>query len=154
MKPKAGQCNISFSRPESGTLQIRLEGECKIGSLLPSDNDVHKAIETGAPVSRISFDTRQLTGWDSRLLTFLIKIINLCSSRSIQSDKNGLPQGVQRLLALASAVPERQGARGESERLPFLEQTGEKALDFRSSSIDVLEIFHACQNWYSLRRSG
>jgi len=50
----------------------------------------------------------------------------------------GLPGGVRRLLALALAVPERTGARRESERDSFLPRIGQHALDFTRSAGEML----------------
>jgi phospholipid/cholesterol/gamma-HCH transport system permease protein len=72
-------------------------------------------------------------------LTFLIKVIDQCSQNRIEIDKEGLPEGVRRLLSLAFAVPERKGARRKLARTPFLEQMGQSALDFWSSLLDMLD---------------
>jgi phospholipid/cholesterol/gamma-HCH transport system permease protein len=139
METMTKQCNISFSRPDTGTLLVHLGGECKIGNALPSESDVQLQIASGDPVRRITFDTKELGGWDSGLLTFLIKIIDLCSKNNIEADKDGLPGGVHRLLDLASAVPERKGARRESVRTPFLEQAGQAGIDFWRTFLDMMD---------------
>jgi phospholipid/cholesterol/gamma-HCH transport system permease protein len=100
---------------------------------------MQKQLESGSPVHRISFDTKDLAGWDSGLLTFLIKVKELCLKSNIRVEEEGLPQGVQRLLSLASAVPERKGARKDLARNPFLIRVGEAATDFWHSSIDLLD---------------
>jgi phospholipid/cholesterol/gamma-HCH transport system permease protein len=143
METMTKQCNISFSRPGNGTLLVHLGGECKIGNVLPSESDVQKQISSGDPVRRITFDTKELGGWDSGLLTFLIKIIDFCSKNNIEADKDGLPGGVHRLLDLASAVPERKGARRESVRTPFLEQAGQAGIDFWQSFLDMMDFIGA-----------
>jgi phospholipid/cholesterol/gamma-HCH transport system permease protein len=48
---------------------------------------------------------------DSSLLTFPLKVSDLCREQHVAVERNGLPTGVRRLLALADAVPERAGAR-------------------------------------------
>ncbi len=50
-----------------------------------------------------------------------------------------MPQGVKRLLALASAVPEREGARKVSTRESFLTRVGTDAINFGQSTIDILD---------------
>jgi len=132
-------CRISFDRPTDDSLLVRITGNCSIGEDLPSAADVQKQIASDSGIRRITFDTSDLAGWDSGFLTFLIKVIDQCSQNKIEIEKEGLPEGVQRLLALASAVPERKGARRESVRPPFLEQMGQAALDFWSSMRDMLD---------------
>jgi phospholipid/cholesterol/gamma-HCH transport system permease protein len=143
MEIVSAQCEMSFSRETDDTLLIQLAGSWKIRNVLPSVSELVKEIKSGAQIKRITFDTKDLIGWDSGLLTFLIKIIDQCSKSKINADKKGLPQGVQRLLALASAVPERTGARRESVRIPFLELVGQGALDYWHSTLEILNFIGA-----------
>ncbi len=132
-------CEMRISRPADDTLMIHLSGSWLIGQKLPSPDDIQKHIESGPKVLSISFDAQQLSDWDSALLTFLLKTIDLCTQRKIQIDKNGLPQGIQKLLDLATAVPERKGARRESVRESFLVRVGTSAIDFYYSLIELLD---------------
>ena len=49
-----------------------------------------------------------------------------------------MPEGLRRLLHLATAVPERQGARREAIREPFLDRVGQETLGLIASVGDVL----------------
>jgi phospholipid/cholesterol/gamma-HCH transport system permease protein len=139
------KCQINFDRPQDDTLLVRITGNCEIGEDLPSAADVQKQTASDSGIRRITFNTQELTGWDSAFLTFLIKVIDQSSENKIEIEKEGLPEGVQRLLALASAVAERKGARREYVRPAFLEQMGQAALDFWSSLRDMLDfIGEAC----------
>src|SRR4051794_10447146 len=60
---------------------------------------------------QISFDSRDLWGWDSVLVQFLCELEGLAEAEKIAVDRSGLPGGAARLVALARAVPERKGAR-------------------------------------------
>jgi len=133
------QCQISFDRRKNDTLLVRLAGNWTIGEDLPSVHEVQKQIDSWSGIQHITFDTNELLDWDSGLLTFLIKAIDQCSQRNVQTDKNGLPQGVQRLLALASAVPERKDARREATRESFLARVGTEAINFGKSTIEILD---------------
>jgi len=145
METMSTQCNVRFSRPAEDSLLINFDGHWTIGNELPSITGLENEIASSAQVKYITFDAQGLEGWDSGLLAFLIKVIDLCSRNNIQTDTEGLPQGVQRLLALATAVPERKGARRESSLPPFLETFGQAALDFWSSMRDMLDfIGEAC----------
>lgn len=132
------RCEMNVSVSTRDTLLISLSGECRIGSVIPSPKDVYGHIDSQSGIKRISFDTENLKSWDSGLLTVLMKVINHCAEHNILAEKDGLPQGMQKLLALAAAVPERKGARRESVRIPFLERIGQSAIDFRQSSIDMI----------------
>ncbi len=109
-----------------------------MGQQLPSVEAVDGELTSDPRVLRILFDTKDLHGWDSGLLTFLTKIMARCSERKILLDKVGLPQGVQRLLALAAAVPERKGARKDAKREPFLSLVGARAMEFYRTSIEMV----------------
>ena len=84
------------------------------------------------------FDSGNLTGWDSSLLTFLLKISDYCSKNSIIFDKDGLPEGVRRLIVLATAVPERKGARKTADHEPFFYRVGASAIDMWQSVLEIL----------------
>lgn len=62
---------------------------------------------------RVGFDAQALGRWDSRLVTFAAEVAHAAAERGIELDPAGLPEGARRLLALARAVPEREGARHE-----------------------------------------
>jgi phospholipid/cholesterol/gamma-HCH transport system permease protein len=74
----------------------------------------------------------------SGLLIFYKKIVDTCMQNNINVEQDGLPDGVKRLLHLASVVPERKGARREKARIPFLEQVADTSIGAGRSLIDML----------------
>jgi len=132
--------DLSFSRISGDTLCIHISGHWTLGRKAPQFHDIQHEIES-ASVQKIAFDTQQLKGWDSGLLTFLINLIDFCTKHSISMDNEGLPQGLTRLLSLASAVPERKGARRESRRAPFLEKIADISINGWRTSLEMLEFF-------------
>jgi len=135
---KSAPCELSFKRPTEDTLLFRLAGSWTIGQKLPSADEVQRQLDSEPRVQRIVFDTRELAGWDSGLLTFLIKVRDLCLQSNIQLDSDGLPEGVKRLLVLASAVPEKKDARGKAIRESFLSVVGGSTIEFFRSSGEML----------------
>ncbi len=131
--------SLDFSRMDSDTLLISLAGDWKRENRLPAAREVEKQLEMVPRVKRILFKTENLTGWDSVLLTFLIRVRTLASSNNIPVEEDTLPEGVQRLLALASAVPERKWGKKELARFPILERFGESALIFWRSLLDMTD---------------
>jgi len=109
-----------------------------MGTKIPSASQVQKKIESLGSIRRVGFYTENLTDWDSSLLTFLIKISDYCTNNNLAFDKAGLPEGVQKLIALATAVPERKGARKESTREPLFDRVGESALRIWQSAQEIL----------------
>jgi len=160
-KDSAKSGNTGSGRPTKGILRVKITGAWKIGTKTPSASQVLNKIESLGSIQRVGFFTEDLTDWDSSLLTFLIKISEYCTHNNLAFEKDGLPQGVQKLIALATAVPERKGARKASTRDPFFNRVGASALGLWQSTIEILsfigEAFIAFLKWLagkaSFRRS-
>jgi phospholipid/cholesterol/gamma-HCH transport system permease protein len=121
---------LAYLRPGGETLTAVLSGAWMLGEALPSEETLREEIASGPPVRRLAFEAGGLGRWDSALLTFLIKVREICSSSGVQIEDAGLPEGARRLLKLASAVPERKGARKEAGKEPLLARIGGEAFDF------------------------
>lgn len=120
-------CALTFTRPMPDTLCLRLDGTWTQHAELPSMAEVERQLEGEPRVRRLTFATQDGMEWDSVLLTFLLKLEDLGTRHQVEIDHSGLPQGVQRLLALATAVPERQGARRQAGRENVLVRLGKRA---------------------------
>ena len=129
MQMMAAPGEMNFSRPIDDTLLVRLAGDWTIAEGIPSVEEVQKQADSGPPVQRIAFDTQDLGRWDSGLITFLIKLFEQSSQSQIDTSREGLPDGVRRLLDLAAAVPEKKDAHKEAVREPFLVQVGKSSMD-------------------------
>jgi phospholipid/cholesterol/gamma-HCH transport system permease protein len=138
MAARFAQAEVSFNRQTEDTLLIRFAGSWKMADELPSANEVQRQLEAEAGIQRVTFDSRDISSWDSGLVTFLIKVIESCSQKRIEVDREGLPKGVRGLLDLASAVPERKGARREAVREFILSRIGGKAIDAWQSVVETL----------------
>ena len=132
------QGRLSFIQAQDGTLVIRLVGAWNLRAGIPSAADVQSRVATTGLSRGVAFDARELTSWDSSVLTFLVEVSELCRQRGIPMDREGLPLGVQKLLALAEAVPERKGARREVTEASFLERIGTAALGLAGSGKEML----------------
>ncbi len=129
--------DISFSREPGNTFVVRLGGRWNIAEGIPSAEELQRQIASTPSPEKVAFDGRELGDWDSSLLTFLIKMTGFCRQKSIAVSKEGLPEGVARLLDLASAVPKKD-ARQESSRAPFLARVGEASLEAGESVGEML----------------
>jgi phospholipid/cholesterol/gamma-HCH transport system permease protein len=129
---------LSFSRPQADTLVIHLAGDWRSGHEVPDADEVRRELETGPPVRTVSFEASGLTEWDSNLLTFMLKVRHWCAEKKIEIVGEGLPEGAQRLIKLALAVPERQGARKESRKEPFFSRVGQQTLKLVGSTKETL----------------
>ena len=128
---------LRFSTPDDATLVVGLGGAWTLATELPSPAEIGDQLGRGRPGRSVRFDASGMTGWDSGLLTFLVRVTELCRAAGAPVDGSGLPPGVQRLLALAAAVPERKGTRREQVRPSLLESFGEAAVGFWRSLVEM-----------------
>lgn len=131
------EAELSFSRTGDGALVVRLAGPWHLERAMPSADAIEREIQSAAP-RRVSFDAGDLGAWDSSLLTFLVQAMEICARRGVTADRQSLPSGVRRLLALAEAVPERAGARQGTTVPPWLARIGLAVLDARRPILDML----------------
>jgi phospholipid/cholesterol/gamma-HCH transport system permease protein len=132
-KSKPVPVALKFEGPADSILLIVLSGQWKLGHDLPSAKEIQLQVKSNPNIQRLTFDTNELSDWDTGLLTFLIKLKDFCTGSKIYFDSDGLPDGVKRLLALASAVPEKKDigkGQGRESLLPWI---GSQVMDaFRS----------------------
>jgi phospholipid/cholesterol/gamma-HCH transport system permease protein len=115
---------INLFRSADDAITIGLEGSWRISHGLLSGQEVKQQIEATPGLRRIEFDSNKLTEWDSNLVTFVLEVVGYCSQKKIEVVKEGLPEGVIKLLALATAVPEQKDARKGAARVPLLARIG------------------------------
>jgi phospholipid/cholesterol/gamma-HCH transport system permease protein len=138
LEKNAGDTEIQFDRQGAQTLLIRLSGRWTIRSSPPAVEALQTQLDSFEDVRRVAFDTGDIADWDSSLLTFLMDLHLHCTGKNIAVETDGLPEGVARLIALATAVPERKGARRQAARDPFLVRLGGIAVDFWQGTSDLL----------------
>ena len=119
---------LRCERQVDNTLLVHLVGHWTIRAGAPVVTEVYQQLDASPPVRRLAFAAQALTAWDSRLLTLLREVLEASTHRQMVVDQQGLPDGVRRLLALAAAVPEREGARRGGARLSWLAGIGTAVL--------------------------
>ena len=120
---------ITFARPDNGTLEVRLAGSWRMRDGLPDAGIVTQQIESG-PTRRLTFDTGSIAAWDSALVSFLLKVLAECGRRDIEADQSGFPDGARRLIKLATAVPETETHKEEAHHRSLLARFGLAVMDF------------------------
>lgn len=132
------QPDVTVSRPEAGTLSITLTGNWNTSNGLRPTDDIQKELDLDPALRRVVFCTEGLDGWDSSLLAFLVKLFRECAAKKVEALMDGLPSGVARLLAVASAVPARSDARSGAAKEPFFAKVGAASIDLWQSALDMI----------------
>jgi phospholipid/cholesterol/gamma-HCH transport system permease protein len=117
----------SFEQPDGATLLIRLAGAWKLGDGVPSASDTLREIESRPATRRLTFESRELAGWDTSLVVYIAQLHDLAAGRDIEFDTGGLPEGLRKLLRLATAVPAAQRSE-DTTTVSFVEQIGHQIL--------------------------
>jgi len=137
-EPVGPRAELKASR-QADALVLTLSGDWKLTGELPNVSRVEEEVKKSPQPMRVTFDSKGISAWDSGLLRFLIDLTGSMTQKKITLEKNGLPEGVQRLLALAAAVPERKGARREGKKIPFLTRVGDGTIGLWRSVVTTLE---------------
>ena len=134
LAPGALRCE----RQADDTLLVHLVGHWTIHTPAPVVTELFQQLDASPPVRRLAFAAQELAAWDSRLLTLLRQVMEASTPRRIVVDQQGLPDGIRRLLALAAAVPEREGARRGAARPSWLASIGTAVLAGWQGARDML----------------
>ncbi len=130
---------------------MQFAGSWRMQDGLPATTELQPFLD--APVRRMVFDVQDVTAWDTGLLTFLRKVIQQNQQQQIETDQSGLPDGMRRLLALATAVPAREGAASSPKRTPLLARIGAQGICLWAASRDFIEfIGETCLAFLKLLR--
>lgn len=119
---------LKSNASSNDTLAVTFSGDWLLGTKLPGVEPVLEQLRQQPDLATVSFTTGSLGDWDTGLITTLIAIRRNAMDRGIDFDTSGLPDGARRLLALAFAVKEREGARRQVANKRFFERVGESVL--------------------------
>ena len=120
---------IGIAQTGEGTLVIRLAGPWVLGEKIPPPETVERALAERPDARRLAFDTSALGEWDTTVITFLRRVSRAAEAKGLQQDRTGLPHGVQKLLGLAEAVPDKEDARRGGVEGGFLHRVGLATLE-------------------------
>lgn len=83
---------LDVTRPTADTLCVRLAGHWTIHAPLPSVEEVQRQLASMSQGQRVVFETQALAGWDSGLLTFLLKLKESCAEHQVECDPGVSPR--------------------------------------------------------------
>ena len=125
---------VQISKTDEATLALALSGAWTMRGHLPAAGELTAQLDAAPSVRRITFDTRELAGWDSAFLTFILGLVRHARDRKLAVDFAGLPPGMTGLIDLATAVPARPEAAEQPKRRSFVRIFGEACLDLASGT--------------------
>jgi phospholipid/cholesterol/gamma-HCH transport system permease protein len=127
----------NLTRSAQGELCLTLAGDWQERCRPVTAEELRQELKRTPAVRRLCFAAGDLGNWDSGLLTFMLMVRKVCSEHRVAVDESGLPEGVRRLLDLATVVPERGGAGEEQVRISFLEKIGDQAIGAWQQNVAV-----------------
>ena len=129
---------LSLSEGSNGSLAISLSGDWLLNSDLPGLETVFNNLSQTPKPTSVAFESEMLGEWNTGLVKALIAIFQIARANGVEIDDSGLPNGAQRLVSLAFAVEEREGARRVFKSKKFLEQVGENVTAGLASGRELL----------------
>ncbi len=129
---------LQVGRSADGSVAIRIAGSWQLHEGLPDPGPVEAELASEPRPRALVFDTARLANWDSGILTFLVGVIDLAGTRGVEADRSGLPAGIQRMLALAEAVPEKEDARATQADASVLDRIGARTISAGTSLTEML----------------
>lgn len=133
----AAQWQVDPDPSAEHTVCVRLAGSWRLQNRLPPAALVYDQALARGGVRRVVLDAERLSGWDSGLLTFLLKLEQLIARDDLEADSSRLPHGVQRLLRLATAVPVRTAAPSQAAD-PWLARIGKATSGYAAAGTEVI----------------
>lgn len=130
---------LSFDQPLDSTLNLKMSGSWKLDKDLPSVDAISRQLEDYPGLKSIQINAQEVDEWDSGLLVFLGRSLEIATQQDLELKTVGLPEGATKLLQLATAVPAKKDARKAPEHKTFLVHLGDETVDFFKGCGDLLD---------------
>mgnify|MGYP000088198911 CR=1 FL=1 len=130
--------SLSINPEDSATLIIVPGGDWRLKNSLPATDSIRTYLNEHPGQQSVAFDSQLITQWDTGFCTFLLNVIELSKTSGIKTDLSGLPEGVRRLLALATAVPQVKDTGRKPQQSGNLEKIGQLVIDLARGTPEAL----------------
>lgn len=134
-------------RVENGVMVIVLEGSwCLSSGSGALSGRITSAFGNHAESSlkAISIDTREVRDWDSAIMPMILEAYHLSLEHGLEWKDRWLSEGLRELLLLATAVPEKDGAKRRRGDKGVLEQIGKSVVELRADADLWLKFLGEC----------
>lgn len=136
--PTRARPEVAVNRDAAGWVRVRLLGDWCGQAESPSTDSLERELARNPAPAGIAFDASGLTRWNTSLLAFVTRCMELCEPKHLAVRLDGLPDGLARLLRLARAVPEKTDARHQPEDAPWVQRIGEVTQSFTAGALDFV----------------
>ena len=102
--------HVSYFRDEDA-LHIHLGGVWQMGAEISADLSELPFAFADGQVARVVYEARELERWDTSLLAFVVQLERMARAYSLPTSRDALPEGLQRLMDMALAVPSGSGTK-------------------------------------------
>lgn len=123
-------------RQDGSTLQLLLQGQWKIADGTEPLRPLRRSL-VDAKFQRLTFNVEKVTNWDSSLLAFLVRSIQLGKEHKLDIDTASLPQSIQDLLGWIAKKGRADDSRSKETTRDFFYHVGCASLNFKDSILDV-----------------
>ena len=130
--------SVILTHLKEGKVLFNVEGKWTLKEGLPLTEKIEDLFQSN-DIKTIAFDTNQLKEWDSSALTFFLKLKIFSTENKIEFEENNLPDGVKKLLNLATAVPPKDHIEEEEVDRPMLSRIGERSIKVSRSTVEIIE---------------
>jgi phospholipid/cholesterol/gamma-HCH transport system permease protein len=134
---------LSASRSRD-VLTIALGGVWSIHGRTPGAGEALQHFKNGSSPEKINFETSKLESYDSSLISCLLGLAREVSESETAIDRSGLPKGVNDLLSMALAVPEKRDAHDGVTETAFFTQVGTASLALWNGLMDLFNFIGQC----------
>jgi phospholipid/cholesterol/gamma-HCH transport system permease protein len=114
---------FDLTEDPDGALTVHLAGSWVLGRALPRPAEVVRRLEARG-VTGVRYDAGPLRTWDTSLLAFARTVEAAAAARGIRTERDGLPSGLVRLLALVESAPVRRVTTAHDPDPAFVEHLG------------------------------
>jgi phospholipid/cholesterol/gamma-HCH transport system permease protein len=118
---------LQVDHTDPSCLTIRLSGVWRLHHGMPNARRLEQEITSNPGPRWVVVEAGDVVTWDSSLVSFLSDLSQICRSHQIKLERGGLPEGLNRLIDLASRNPDYHDA-GVAAPESLFARTGTKIL--------------------------
>jgi phospholipid/cholesterol/gamma-HCH transport system permease protein len=119
--------SVAIDETPDGAILVALSGNWTLEHGVPAIDEVKAVLAGRRDIRAMILEADAVAAWDSALVSYLLKITEAAAAAGVEVDTSNLPDGIRRLLKLATAVAERTGTGRAKPRPSILVIVGNAA---------------------------